>query len=79
MLPAYGREAGWETTGIIYDIASTCSTDSSSYNRGAQTHGAGSDCWQDGSDGEKQVCGNMGAVKVISFKTRLTVGGGGNQ
>lgn len=35
--------------------------------------GAVSDCWQDGSDGEKQVCGNMGAVKVISFKTNLTV------
>lgn len=35
--------------------------------------GAVSDCWQDGSDGETHVCGNMGALKVRSFKTHLTV------
>lgn len=35
--------------------------------------GAGDECWQDGSDGEKQVCENMGAEKVTSFKTHLTV------
>lgn len=35
--------------------------------------GAGNECWQDESDGEMQVCENMGAVKVISFKTHLTV------
>lgn len=41
--------------------------------------GAGDECWQDESDGEMQVCENMGAVKVISFKTHLSVFLGGKK